>query len=761
MKKWISDIFYSFPIQLLVLHCRNNLLLIFIWLLLTGLMTGTLGQVFGIKYLFLTPEYLGQVDFWSFSILGLAFGAFFITWNLTAYLLDAQNFPFLATLARPFTKFCLNNFIIPLSFLCVFLYYTIHFQSYGEFWKAKRIFYNCLGFFAGAVSTVLLVAIYFQFTNKDIGAFRKKRRKRMPPNLLKNVAPNRNIDLEEIRSEVKRWRVDTYLTEALRPRLVRSVSHYELRILKKVFRQNHLNALVVQLFSFIILIALGYLIDQPGFRIPAAANILILASVLVAIIGAITYWFDQWKVTVVIGLLLLVNYLTSFDIFSHKNKAYGMNYTAEPAEYSYARLDSFSRPSFVEKDKAATLKVLENWKEKASKTSAGQKPKMVIYCVSGGGLKAAVWAMQVMQQTDSLTQGTLMNQTALITGASGGMVGAAYLREVYLQRAQGETIDVYDQRYIDNISKDLLNSITFTIVANDLFLPWTNFEIDGQKYKKDRGYIFEQQLNENTNNAFTRTVGDYRIIEEQALIPMLFVTPSIVNDGRRMIISPHGVSYMTIAPIGVEKRELLEIDAVDFGRMFAEQGANDMLFSTALRMNATYPYILPNVFLPSEPGVEVMDAGFRDNFGITSATRFIHVFQDWIKENTSGVVLIQISSLDKIEEIYSSDEGGVLETILNPLGIATQIMNLQDYEHDTNLGFIYDILGEDKFNIVRFIYNPGKDNERASLTFHLTKREKENILNSFYLPNNQKSFRRLNEILYPPLTKDQASLPSE
>ena len=287
------------------------------------------------------------------------------------------------------------------------------------------------------------------------------------------------------------------------------------------------------------------------------------------------------------------------------------------------------------------------------------------------------------------------------------------------------------------------------------FFPGPLSKTGGYEYKKDRGYIFEKQLNENTDNAFTKTIGDYQEVEKKAVIPMLYVTPSIVNDGRRMIISPHGVSFMTIAPIGVEKREILEIDAVDFGNVFKEQGAQNMLFSTALRMNATYPYILPNVYLPSEPGIEVMDAGFRDNYGITSATRFIHVFNDWIKENTSGVVLVQVSSLDKIEEISSSNEGGILETMLNPLGIASQIMNLQDYEQDTNLGFIYDVLGKDNFEIIRFIYHPGKNNERASLTFHLTQREKENILNSFYLPKNQESMKRLLEVMdFPKLVKD-------
>ena len=63
---------------------------------------------------------------------------------------------------------------------------------------------------------------------------------------------------------------------------------------------------------------------------------------------------------------------------------------------------------------------------------------------------------------------------------------------------------------------------------------------------------------------------------------------------------------------------------------------------TALRMNATFPYVLPNVWLPTKPVVDVMDAGFRDNFGEQTAIRFLNVFREWILKNTGGVVLIQI-----------------------------------------------------------------------------------------------------------------------
>ena len=125
MKKWISNIYYSFPFQLLILHIRSNHMLLLIWALLVLLISGQFGRRFGIQYLFLEPEYLDSVSFLSFFMMGLAFGGFFMSWNLTTYLLSAHFFPFLATLSRPFTKFCLNNFILPFSFFLIFFLHFI------------------------------------------------------------------------------------------------------------------------------------------------------------------------------------------------------------------------------------------------------------------------------------------------------------------------------------------------------------------------------------------------------------------------------------------------------------------------------------------------------------------------------------------------------------------------------------------------------------------------------------------------------------
>ena len=739
MKNWIDKFYYSFPIQLFVLHLRSNQLLIIIWLFLVLFITGAIGSHYGMKYVFLDPEYMGQVNLLSFFIMGMAYGGFYITWNLTSYMLSAQEFPFLATLNRPFKKWRLNNFIIPLAFLFIFLVSIIRFQIVFEFWTIGNTLLKCISFAIGAIVVIKLVDIYLRYTNKDIDNYVKKQRK-APPNLIKSVAPGRrdpNLDLLKSKKHVRR--VKTYLTEKYNFRLVRSIVHYDSNLLMSIFKQNHSNALLIQLISVVILILFGILIDNPWFRLPAGASIFILASILVAVSGAITYWFSHWKLTVLVFLLITINWITGQQKFNYNNKAYGLNFNTTRAVYDINALNDIIDPDIVDADKENTLKVLNNWKANHKE----EKPKMVLTCVSGGGLKASTWAVKVIETADQALDRELLEHTVLFSGSSGGLIGTAYLRECYYQEKTGEIDNMYKMDHVDHISKDLLNSIAFMLVSNDLFLPWLEFEKGGYRYRKDRGYIFEKQLNENTEYLMDKTLADYKQPEMEAKIPMMFVTPSIVNDGRRMVISSQPVSYMMVSPIGVKNQESVEIDAVDFGRLFEEQNSENLSFVTALRMNATYPFILPNVHLPSKPEIEVMDAGFNDNYGVKSAVRFVHVFSDWIKENTSGVVMVLISGRDRSDEINQSESTGIISNLMNPLGLAGKMMRLQEFDHDTNLGFTYDLLGDDMFDVIRFKYKPSAQNEEASMTFHLTQNEKQDIMNAMDEEENQESLDRL------------------
>ena len=193
-----------------------------------------------------------------------------------------------------------------------------------------------------------------------------------------------------IKQDTTRWKVKTYLNESLQVRIVRSVAHYDSNLIKNIFKQNHFNALVIQLFSMLSLVSLGYLMDYQFFLIPAGASLLILLSILIAVIGAVTYWFNEWRVTVIILLLIIINFLTSFDFLRRNNVAFGLNYDEKKPTYSHAAIRSLFNKEQVEKDKQNTIQILNNWRDSISHQPSMGKPKMIILSTSGGGIKISL-----------------------------------------------------------------------------------------------------------------------------------------------------------------------------------------------------------------------------------------------------------------------------------------------------------------------------------------------------------------------------------
>ena len=124
-------------------------------------------------------------------------------------------------------------------------------------------------------------------------------------------------------------------------------------------------------------------------------------------------------------------------------------------------------------------------------------------------------------------------------------------------------------------------------------------------------------------------------------IPLMIFNSTINRDGRRMMVSTQPISFM-MKPMILQTIPTASPDAVDFAAMFAKQDPLNIRLLTALRMNATFPYVLPNVWLPSNPVIDVMDAGLRDNYGQETTLRFIENFKDWLKENTSKIIILQI-----------------------------------------------------------------------------------------------------------------------
>src|SRR6187401_455701 len=114
---FLPRLFYSFPVQLLLNNFRRNHVLILCWIILFAMITGNFGKYLGIPYLFLDPEYLNNVGFVSFFIMGMLTAGFTMAFHITCYISDGYRFSFVGTLPSPFKKFTVNNSIIPGIFL--------------------------------------------------------------------------------------------------------------------------------------------------------------------------------------------------------------------------------------------------------------------------------------------------------------------------------------------------------------------------------------------------------------------------------------------------------------------------------------------------------------------------------------------------------------------------------------------------------------------------------------------------------------------
>lgn len=755
MKNRLVNIYYTFPVQLVRLQLKHNILLLSLWLFLFLLVSGGFGASMGLHYLFLDPEYMGEVTFWSFFIIGLAFGSFFIAWNTSVYILNSYRFPFLAALHRPFAKFSLNNCLIPVGFVVYYIFKIIQFQWYNDYAKQNSVVFYCLGFLLGGFCMVLASMLYFQYTNAGVQAYSSTNKLKISKALKAIIVQRKEQTIQVANDSPYKyaWRVDFFLTEFFKWRIVRNVEHYNFKLLDRVFRQNHANALVIQSLSITTLILMAALVEYQMFRIPAAASLLLLFSIITTIIGALTYWLEEWKVLFLVVAFVLINQMMSWGWFSYKNSAYGLDYNQPYTEYTLASLDSICSKKQYQKDAKNTLDILERWRAKFitkddSTGSYGEKPKLVLLCVSGGGIRAGLWSHHVIREVDRSLKGKLMKNTALITGASGGMWGAALYRELYYRKKKGEKINLYDAKYLEYSAKDLANALSFTFLVNDIFIPWVNRNINGYTYRQDRGYIFEQQFIENTEGVMNPNLGYYKKPEEEATIPMMFLTPLITNDSRMMVISPQGVSYMMRPPFSYQGAgDEMHIDAVDFGALFKNHDPHNLRFATALRMNSTFPFIFPSVQMPSNPVLSIMDAGFRDNFGLETATRFAAIFRTWIIDNTSGVVIISIRSYADSEEVEEVNSKSLTELIFNPLGPVFAIDALQNYHHDSYIAYLKSKVGYENVEVVNFKYKPTILNERASLSLHLTEREKKDILEAIDLPENQQSMKKLKNLI--------------
>jgi hypothetical protein len=324
---------------------------------------------------------------------------------------------------------------------------------------------------------------------------------------------------------------------------------------------------------------------------------------------------------------------------------------------------------------------------------------LVVVAVSGGGLRSAAWTLRVLQELELAFAKEnppidFPSHVRLITGASGGMLGAAYyvatLKPPGERKFDPESIAQRRgemEEHYNRLTEDCLTPIAWQMVFGDVpifFSPWPA--------PYDRGKALENTWHRNlspdrsgNNSPLQITFAELRTREMANECPSLVFTPMMIEDGRRLLISNLDLRYVVSNdgnllggpdPQVEDASRNYSHEALELFRLFP-QFKETVKLSTAVRMSASFPFFSPAVSLPTAPRRRIVDAGYYDNYGVSLAASwlFSRKHQDWLEDNASKVVLIQIRDgldddkrrLEWVPRETSTQISRTLEELTSPL----------------------------------------------------------------------------------------------
>jgi hypothetical protein len=271
----------------------------------------------------------------------------------------------------------------------------------------------------------------------------------------------------------------------------------------------------------------------------------------------------------------------------------------------------------------------------AMRCEPGPRPRLALVATSGGGIRAAAWTAHVLSKLEGPGGVPGFHRyVRLVTGASGGMVGAGtWVAGLEPGGTPSERVSLATMMQQDSLSS----------AAIALLLP----------FGENRGRALERVWGKHTGGLTDRTFASLREGESRGWLPSLVYSPMLVEDGRRLLVSNLDLSALTASrastlvmeghgdePVEGSKARL-SISGVQLFQLFPRKQAAFSV-AAAARMSASFPYMSPASALPTSPPVRVVDAGYYDNYGVDLAAMWLHAHRDWVRECTSGVVLIQI-----------------------------------------------------------------------------------------------------------------------
>jgi len=296
---------------------------------------------------------------------------------------------------------------------------------------------------------------------------------------------------------------------------------------------------------------------------------------------------------------------------------------------------------------------------------------LVVICASGGGITAEVWSIEVLTMLDRLFP-DLAGNVRLVTGASGGMVGAA----AWVGSKSREPADALwtsplpERCYRDQLSPVALRLALFDFGPHGFVLQ----QCVPRMRHWNRGEVLEQIWTErhpNSNKSWVlpelgKTLANLASEEHGGTVPSLLFSPTIAEQGRPLLISNLDVSQIvTVGLPGANPDRWDRVHrAVDARNLLGGSAVESAPLSTWARMSATFPLVSPAGSIPflrdpeesegsSETGrIHIVDAGYTDNQGTSLALAWLrNYWLRWARQDPENaprdVVLIEIDAFPR------------------------------------------------------------------------------------------------------------------
>jgi hypothetical protein len=278
----------------------------------------------------------------------------------------------------------------------------------------------------------------------------------------------------------------------------------------------------------------------------------------------------------------------------------------------------------------------------------GKFPALLVSS-EGGGSRAGLWSFLVHSYLYEKSNGSYFNENLLsLTGASGGSVGnAMFFAEAQLAMSDNKRANfkiksangypalkykasaVYKENYL---SVSLLS-----LLGRDLFK-----EITSLFRFKNRGKLLEEQWSDTYKKYFSKKPDEdilqkeflsfYKNItnrEEKTTPPLLFINTTHTQTGNYNVISP--VKYAHLRPL-TGMNDFIE----NLQKSYPDSSIG---LSTAMRINAGFPYITPVGEVKKSSGLDKQysdqyaDAGYYDNVGGIVSKGVEEVFRNVLRDS--------------------------------------------------------------------------------------------------------------------------------